>query len=173
MMAWHAAMAEHRRDELAEFELIDRGWDVHVPRKWQRERVGGKMKLTGELTHAPYFYVCFDGADNEQYDLVLHQRGVKLILESNPGVPAIIHKTVIEDHRKREHAERGKQKLKRMAGRTDLILQARYKILSGAFEGQVGVLFEHHRGTAFLSCNGIKVERPDGDIKLIAGLVAK
>jgi len=171
---WHVGVAEHRRDELAEHELIAQGFQVHIPRRWQRERTAaGKMKTTYDLTHAPYFYVRFDGEAPEEYSLALRQRGVAHVLETKPGKPGPIPECVILDHRSRERGERANLQPHRVRGRSDLVLQAEYEILAGPLKGKFGKLFEFSRGTAYLACGMMKVEVPDNDILIVKSQKAK
>lgn len=173
MINWHVGVAEHRRDELAEHELTEQGFQVHIPRRWQKERtVGGQRKTTYDVTHAPYFYVRFDGAAPEEYSLALRQRGVAHILETRPGKPAPIPERVILDHRARERAERANLQQHKIKGRADLVLHAEYTIISGMFKGRTGKLFDFGRGMAYLACGQIKLDVPDNDILIVKPLRA-
>ena len=166
-MNWFVGVAEHRRDELAENELIARGFDVHIPRSWSRRRTyDGHMRMGYDLTHVPYFYVRFDGASKEEYALIRRQRGVMGVLESTSGKPGAVLAKVIDDHRDRERAERANIKVAKGKGRSDLVLLAEYRILRGPFEGKNGKLFDFSRGMASLDCSGIKVDIADCDIDL-------
>lgn len=167
-MNWYVCVAEHRRDELAENELIARGFDVHVPRKWSRERTHrGQMRMGYDLTHFPYFYVQFDGIDKDEYALAKSQRGVSHFLEIKPEMPGIVPDTLIHDHRERERAERANVRAPKARGRLDLTLHAEYLIRSGLMNGQIGKLADFGRGRAYLDVGGIRVDVPDFDIAIV------
>lgn len=168
-IAWCALVAEHKRDELAENELIARGVDVHVPRQWQKERVfGGRLKTTYDLIYAPYFYVRFDLASDAEYALVTRQRGVSHVLESRPGRPGPIADSFVDAHRERERGERANLQPAKGKGRADLELHREYSILAGPFKDRVGKLFDFHNGSALLDIGMISVTIDDRDIQLVA-----
>lgn len=166
-MNWCVGVAEHRRDELAELELDARGFEVHVPRKWTRERTirDNRFKLTAEPLIAPYFYVLFDPKDQDQYSLVLRQRGVSHVLESKPGLPGIVPATIIAEHKERERAEKANTLATKARGRRDLHLTQSYVITRHElFKGTVGKLFALSGGLAYLDCARMTVIVPEADI---------
>ena len=164
--SWFVGVAEHRRDEIAEHELTARGFDVHIPRQWQRERtVRGKMKTTYDLLLSPYLYVKFDPAVPDEYSLVLRQRGLAHVLESRPEKPGSVPVTIIADHIQRERDERANLVCGKAKGRRDLVLMGFYVITRHElFRGQIGRLFAHSGGIAYLDCDKVRVTLPENDI---------
>ena len=164
---WFVAVAEHRRDELAEVQLTERGFEVHVPRRWARERtLRGQMKLTAELLISPYFFVKFDGTSQEEYAVLKRERGVAHVLESKPEHPGSIPSLIIDDHRSRERAERANLAMAtKRKGRSDLVLMQPYVITRhNLFQGRTGRLIAHSGGLAYLDCDRVRISLPDCDI---------
>lgn len=173
---WCVAIAEHRRDEAAEFDLSDSGFSVHVPREWQREKtLRGRMKTTYELMTSPYLFVKFELSDKEQYALVLRQRSISHVLESKPEMPALIPGIVIKEHLDRERAERANLVQKKGAGRKDLVLLEQYAIVRHElWRGYEGKLIAIERnGIVHLDCNGKLLTLADCDIALVSGSKGK
>lgn len=168
---WYVAVAEHRRDELAEMALVERGFAVHVPRRWQREKTyRGVMKLTAELLITPYFFVKFDSDPAlSEYATVLRQRGMSHVLESRPQVPGQVPSSLIAEHRARELAERAAQQYRsRSHIRTDLILNAVYRITRHElWKGHTGKLIAVGNGMAHLAVGRMRVSLPDCDIAAV------
>lgn len=166
-MKWCVGVAEYRRDELAEMELTARGFEVHIPRKWTRERTirDNRFKLTAEPLIAPYFYVLFDPADSDQYSLVKRQRGVSHVLEIKPEVPGTVPASIIAEHIERERAEKANTLATKARGRRDLQLTQSYVITRHElFKGTVGKLFALSGGLAYLDCSRMTVVVPEADI---------
>jgi hypothetical protein len=163
---WAVGVAEHRRDELAENELLARGFGVHCPRQWQRERtLRGKMKTTYDLLLSPYFFLQFDLSDKEQYALVKQLRGVSHVLETRPEIPGVIPAALIAEHCTRENAERANLAVPRAKGRHDLVLLNPYVIVRHElFKGQVGKLVGVSGGLAILDHDRGIIKVPENDI---------
>ena len=165
--AWCVGVAENRRDELAEHELLSIGVGVHVPRSWQRERtLRGKMKTTYDLRIAPYLYLRFDLADRDQYAAVRSARGLSHVLEYRPETPGAISDGEVRAEVERERDERAGIATNVKGKRTDLILLAEHTITKHeTAKGRTGKLLSIYGSTARLDCGRVLVTVPVWDIE--------
>jgi hypothetical protein len=154
---WYVAIAtQNGHERLARVELDARGFDVHVPTEFRRQKIGGHIYVTADkLILAPYFFVRFNGADDEEWALVLAQRGVRHVLTNSRGKPSPIPPRIVAAHRSREYAEQHLATKRREKADASLPLNLPYRIMRGVGEGHTGTLIGIDRGIAFLDINGI------------------
>lgn len=167
---WHVAVAtQNGHERLARVELDEHGFDVHVPIEYVplKLHTGRKHVTADRLLLTPYFFVRFDTEDDEEYSLVLAQRGVHHVLTNSRSRPSPISSRIIAEHRSREYREQHSATKRREKTDNTLPLNTAYRILRGTGEGHTGILIAVDRGVAHLDINGMVWMPSVGDIQMV------
>lgn len=167
MKRWYVGRTKPHQEQIAARHLREQAFEIYLPKKYRRERVGRSMKAIASLRFETYLFIAFD-KDSQVHGPISNTRGMAELLCDARGNPRPLPSGVIANLRECEDMEL-EGVMRRVRGvRSDLrpgtpVIVER----SDLWQGTRGTLIASVRGMATILVGSVVLTLADCDVRAV------